>query len=275
MGDGLMGKLWGYVRVSTSDQENSVKNQIEKINELAAKEKLTVAQIFVDPDVTARIPLRNRPQGRLLWDSMDPGDTLVFNKVDRVFRSVADASDTVQLWLERGIRCVILDLGIDLATPAGRMFFHQLASFAQFEREMIGQRTREIAAFLKKHGRPYGSARPFGWLKQGAGRDAQFSPCESERRLAERVAEMRDEGQSYRDIGWTLMKEKVTKPGRRATDNGKGVWYSVTEIHSLAQSYRLGFPIAARSALLADATPATLSGCSAETPPPGPRSAAS
>jgi DNA invertase Pin-like site-specific DNA recombinase len=270
----MMGRLWGYVRVSTDDQENSVENQREKIMDLAKKEDLDVAHIFVDEDVTARVPLRNRPQGRLLWDSMDPGDTLVFNKVDRVFRSVRDAADTVHCWQERGIRCIIMDLGIDLATPAGRMFFHQLASFAEFEREMIGQRTREIAAYLRKHGRPYGGARPYGWLKQGKGRDARYVPCLDERALAERVATMADEGQSYRQIGWTLMRERVTKPGKKHTDPGKGVWYSLSEIHNLAQAARLGFPIVARSALLGDVMPGTLSGYSAETPPPGQRSVA-
>lgn len=270
-----MGKLWGYVRVSTDDQENSTENQIEKMQDLASKESLSVAQIFVDEDVTARIPLRNRPQGRILWDSMDPGDTLVFNKVDRVFRSVRDAAECVHCWIERGIRVMIMDLGIDLATPAGRMFFHQLASFAEFEREMIGQRTREILAYLKKHGRPICNARPYGWLRQGKGRSARYVPCESERELARRVARLSDEGQSYRQIGWKLMRERVTKPGKKHTDRGKGVWYSLSEIHSLAQAARLGFPIAPRSALLSDVTPGKLSGYSAETPPPGQRSAAS
>lgn len=270
-----MGRLWGYVRVSTDDQENSVQNQREKITELARKEGLDLAHIFVDEDVTARIPLRNRPQGRILWDSMDSGDTLVFNKVDRVFRSVRDAADTVHTWQERGIRCIIMDLGIDLATPAGRMFFHQLASFAEFEREMIGQRTREIVAYLRRHGRPYGGSRPFGWVKQGKGRDARYAPCESEREVARRVARMSDAGQSYRQIGWQLMRERVTKPGKKHSDRGKGVWYSLSEIHSLAQAARLGFPIVARSALLADVTPGTQTGCSAETPPPGQRSVAS
>ena len=264
-----MGRLWGYVRVSTDDQDNSVQNQKEKIAELAAREKLELAEVFVDEDVTARIPLRNRPKGRLLWDAMNPGDTLVFNKVDRVFRSVRDAADTVHIWQERGIRCIIMDLGIDLATPAGRMFFHQLASFAEFEREMIGQRTREICAYLKKHGRPVCGARPYGWLRQGKGRSARYVPCESERELARRVARMSDAGQSYRRIGWTLMRERVTKPGKTHTDRGKGVWYSLSEIHNLAQAARLGFPIVARSALLADVTPGKQSGCSGGTPQPG------
>lgn len=270
-----MSRLWGYVRVSTDDQDNSVQNQKEKIADLAAKEGLEIAEVFVDEDVTARIPLRNRPKGRILWDAMNPGDTLVFSKVDRVFRSVRDAADTVHIWQQKGIRCVIMDLGIDLATPAGRMFFHQLASFAEFEREMIGQRTREIVAYLKKHGRPVCGARPYGWLRQGKGRSARYVPCESERKLAQRVARMSDDGQSYRQIGWTLMRERVTKPGKKHTDRGKGVWYSLSEIHNLAQAARLGFPIVPRSALLAGETQGSQTECSDGTPLPGLRSAAS
>ena len=53
-----MSRLFGYVRVSTDKQDNSVQNQEDKIREYAAKEGLEIAQIFVDEDVTARIPLR-------------------------------------------------------------------------------------------------------------------------------------------------------------------------------------------------------------------------
>lgn len=178
-----MGKVWGYVRVSTDDQDNSIQNQIERIKEQAAKEGLPLAMIYVDEAVTGKIPLRNRPQGRLLWDAMNPGDVIVFNKVDRVFRSVRDATDTVHTWLDKGISPVILDLGIDLRTPAGRLFFHQLASFAEFEREMIGQRVREVQSYLRKHGLPRGN-RPYGWQRDRPGKGAQFVPLESERQLA-------------------------------------------------------------------------------------------
>ena len=257
-----MSRLFGYVRVSTDKQDNSVQNQEDKIREYAAKEGLEIAQIFVDEDVTARIPLRNRPSGRKLWDEMNRGDIVVFNKVDRVFRSVCDAADTVHVWQERGVRCVILDLGIDLGTPAGRMFFHQLASFAEFEREMIGQRTRETAAYLKKSGRPFGGARPFGWKRQGMGHDSSYVPLPDERALAYEVLEMVDAGQSYRNVAWHLMKNRRTKPGKVATDRRKGVWYCVSDVHALAQAARLGFPIVPRSALRAAGKPEKRSGCS-------------
>lgn len=242
---------YGYARVSTDAQDNSLENQEQRIREFADKEGVRLAGVFVDEDVSGSIPLRLRPQGKILWDALDPGDTVVFCKVDRVFRSVLDAAETVKTWEERQVRCVILDLGIDLATPAGRMFFHQLASFAEFERAMIGQRTREIAAYLKKQGRPYGTSRPFGWQKKGTGRCAEFVPLESERDIAYRVLRLHLDGKSYRDIAWILAKDRVTKPGKTWTDRGKGVWYSVSDVHGLAQAARLGFPIAARSALLA------------------------
>jgi len=241
---------YGYARVSTDAQDNSLENQEQRIREFAEKEGVRLAGIFVDEDVSGSVPLRLRPQGKILWDALDPGDTVVFCKVDRVFRSVLDAAETVNTWQERQVRCVILDLGIDLATPAGRMFFHQLASFAEFERAMTGQRTREIAAYLKKQGRPYGGARPFGWQKVGRGRDARFEPLDSEREIAFRVLDLKEQGKSYRDIAWILAKDRTVKPGKKWTDTGKGVWYSVSEVHALCQAARLGFPVAPRAALL-------------------------
>jgi DNA invertase Pin-like site-specific DNA recombinase len=63
-----MGRLYGYVRVSTNDQDNSVQNQIARIQELAAKEGLPLEHVYVDEDVTARIPLKDRAQGGILLE---------------------------------------------------------------------------------------------------------------------------------------------------------------------------------------------------------------
>jgi DNA invertase Pin-like site-specific DNA recombinase len=237
-----MGRLYGYVRVSTGDQENSVLNQSERIQELAAKEGLPLEHVYVDEDVTARIPLKDRPQGRLLWDVLDPGDAVAFNRVDRVFRSVSDASQTVQIWQQRGIRAIIMDLGIDLATAAGRMFFHQLASFAEFEREMISQRTRDCLRYLHSHSRPVNN-RPLGWIRDRPGKGAAFIPCEAERDLARRVLSWRESGLSLRAIWNMLWKERVAKPGKVWSENGRGIHYRLTDIAALAQAASSGFPV--------------------------------
>lgn len=245
-----MGRLFGYVRVSTDDQSNSAEAQYEKLRAYAAKEGLEVAHIYVDEDVTGKTPLRLRPQGKLLWDAMAEGDAVAFCKVDRVFRSVRDASDTIHCWSQKGIRAVILDLGIDLGTPAGRMFFHQLASFAEFEREMISTRVREVKAYLAAHGRPHGN-RPFGWMRDRPGKGARFVELKSERDLAHRVVAWLDSGESVRDVWLRLYKEKVAKPGKKWGAPGKGIYYRLADIHALAIAARRGFPIVSRDSLRA------------------------
>lgn len=262
-----MGRLFGYVRVSTGDQETSVANQIERIQELAAKEGLTLEHVYVDEDVTARIPLRVRPQGKELWDRLDPGDAIAFNKVDRVFRSVADASQTVQIWQQRGIRAIIMDLGIDLATPAGRMFFHQLAAFAEFEREMISQRTKECLRYLYAHGRPV-RQRPFGWVRDRPGKGASFVEYGPERELAQQVLCWRREGHSLRRIWNFLWERKVAKPGRKWAPRGKGVHYTLSDISALESAARLGYPTYGPHSALAFQQRAMQSECSDQTPPP-------
>lgn len=239
-------KLWGYVRVSTDDQQNSVANQQEMIRDYARKAGM-IACICVDEDVTGKTPLRNRPQGRLLWDGLNPDDTVVFAKHDRAFRSLRDAADTVHIWQERGVRAVFLNLGLDLGRPEGRLFFHQLASFAEFERELISQRVRDCFAYLKQNNRCHGN-RPFGWQKDRPGKGAYLVPLEKERALGQRVCQMHADGMSYRQIALQLMRERTLKPGKRSLDEKGGI-YSVSDVHALALATRQGFPTVARSSL--------------------------
>lgn len=251
-------KLWGYVRVSTDDQQNSVANQQELIRDYARKAGM-IACICVDEDVTGKSPLRNRPQGRLLWDGLSPGDAVVFAKHDRAFRSLRDAADTVHTWQERGVRAVFLNLGLDLGRPEGRLFFHQLASFAEFERELISQRVRDCFAYLKSHNRCHGN-RPFGWTRDRPGKGAYLVPLESERELGQRVCELHASGLSYRQIAMQFLDEKVTKPGKRSVDQ-KGGHYSVPDVHFLALAHQQGYPTVGRSSLRVGGSPVQPSGC--------------
>jgi DNA invertase Pin-like site-specific DNA recombinase len=79
-------------------------------------------------------------------------EALVVSKMDRLARSVAHASDIVEAAKTQGWNLVVLDLGVDLATPQGRAMAHMLAVFAELERELIGQRTREALAAAKRRG---------------------------------------------------------------------------------------------------------------------------
>lgn len=270
-----MGTTWAYIRVSKDDQENSIDVQTERVTEAAKRLGLEIdpACIMVDEDVSGGKLLRLRKSGRILWDAMDPGDTLIFLRVDRVFRSMRDAAESIHVWAEKGIRVVITDLGIDLATAAGRMMFHQLAAFAEFEREMISQRTREALQKMKAEGKKYGGVRPLGWVWNGQKR---LVPFHAERQVGALIVQMRDQGFSLRRTHWELMRAGISRPpvpgkkNRKATSGSPIVWLSLSAIHALSVATRLGFPTVPRSSMRSSCLPPKQTSDSDETQQPDP-----
>jgi DNA invertase Pin-like site-specific DNA recombinase len=245
----MTNRLFGYARVSTDDQATSADAQAARLKEFAASCGLQLAGLYVDEDVSGALPLKARPNGKRLWDALAPGDTVAFTKVDRCFRSMADAATTLALWKQLGVRVNIIDLGIDVSSPAGELFFNQLASFAAFERQMIGQRIKEALAHRKATGRPYGTSRPLGWVKTGVGKDTRWVPCHDERRLAERVVALREAGGTLAGIARQLARENVTKPGKAKdarVGRYRGCYYLEADVDRLYRAARAGFPIAPR-----------------------------
>jgi DNA invertase Pin-like site-specific DNA recombinase len=228
--------LYGYARVSTDKQENSADAQSARLLAYAQSAGLEFGCLFVDEDQSAsKIQFQHRKQGRLLWDKLQPGDVVAFTKIDRVFRSMADAATTLAKWKSLGVGVRFLDMGIDVNTPAGELFFNQLAAFAQYESQMIGQRVREIAAHLSAAGRPVGRSRPYGWVSDGK----QFVPYAPEREIAMFVVAMRDAGKSFAAICLHLCKKEMRKP-----KNKKGVrgYYGLTDTVCLHRAALAGFP---------------------------------
>jgi putative DNA-invertase from lambdoid prophage Rac len=247
-----MERIIGYARVSTADQATSVDAQSARLREFAAQHGTELAELFVDEDVSGGLPLKHRPAGRRLWDMLQRGDRVVFAKVDRCFRSMVDAAVTLAFWKEMQVGVSIIDLGIDVNTPAGELFFNQLASFAAFERAMIGCRIREAMAQRRAAGKPFGRSRPFGWVRSGPGKDAVWSPCKEERLLGERVVEMRDAGLTLAKISQVLSREAVTKPGKRRDareGRHRGCYYLPPDIERLYRATKAGFPKLPRDAI--------------------------
>jgi len=244
-----LARLHLYARVSTDDQATSASAQAARLKEFAADSGIPLAGLYVDEDVSGAKPLKHRPEGKRLWDAVERGDTVAFTKVDRAFRSLVDAVTTLELWTNIGVRVRILDLGIDLATPAGQLFFQQLVSFAQFERALLGQRLREAVAHLKREGRPFSNFRPFGWRRAGTGKQKRFEALEDERALGWRVVSMRDDGRSWAEIAMAFYREGILKPGKaKAVRAGKyrGAYYLEAEVRRLFRATKAGFPIEPR-----------------------------
>jgi DNA invertase Pin-like site-specific DNA recombinase len=245
-----MSRVLGYARVSTDQQETSATVQERRLREYAEKSGLDLVGVYVDQDVSGAKPLKHRPQGKRLWDELQPGDTVAFTRVDRAFRSLVDAASTVEIWEQLGIRVVILDCGLDLTSPAGQLFFSQLVAFAQFERQILGQRLKEAIGHLRSEGLPFSNYRPFGWQRTGTGKRKRFVPLPEERALGEMVVTMRQAGDSWAEIAMRLHREGVIKPGKAAAVRAgkyRGAFYLETECRRLHRAALAGWPVAPRS----------------------------
>jgi DNA invertase Pin-like site-specific DNA recombinase len=140
--------LVGYGRISTSDQNTD-----------AQRDALTAAgceRIFLD---TASGKLARRPKLDAALDFLRPGDTLVITKLDRLGRSVRNLVDLSATLAERGVDLRVLHQGIDTTTPGGKLTFHILGAIAEFERDLISERTRDGLDAARGRGRK-GGRRP-------------------------------------------------------------------------------------------------------------------
>ena len=139
----------GYARVSTRDQH--AQGQID------ALERAGCAKVFTD---TASGKLATRPQLDAVMAYLREGeDTLVITRLDRLGRSVINLKTIAGTLAERGIALRVIEQDIDTATASGRMFFTIMASVAEFERDLIVERTHEGLAAARARGR-VGGRRP-------------------------------------------------------------------------------------------------------------------
>ena len=145
--------IYGYARVST-------KTQAKEGNSLEVQEsalKAAGAQVVYKDAFTGTIA--DRPEFDKLMDNIGAGDTLMVTKLDRIARSAADGSHIVQDMLKRDISVHVLNMGKMDSTPTGKLICQIMFSFAEFERDMIVERTQEGRAIARrnpgyKDGRP-------------------------------------------------------------------------------------------------------------------------
>ena len=145
--------VYGYARVSTKGQAregNSLDAQMEALKAAGAKE------IFTDSFTGTKM---DRPEFGKLRERLQDGDTLIVTRLDRFARSVGQASDLITDLIDRGVTVNVLNLGILSNNSVSTLMRNVLLSFAQFERDMIVERTQEGKAIAKmdpdfREGRP-------------------------------------------------------------------------------------------------------------------------
>lgn len=232
--------IYLYARVSTDKQEHGREAQLSRLREWAKDKE--IGGEFVDEDVSAHsVKFQDRPNGKRLWDLLQPGDMVVSTKMDRMFRRLADMAQTIDTWKQLGIRLVLLDMDVDIQSPHGRAFAGWSAVAAQLESELHGQRKREVYAHRKKMGLPVNQSRPFGWLayKGQDGKLAGYKPCPAERVTGEKVLVMRRQGMTAVQVAIALCHAGVRKPVRRRDSSG---YYHVNDIYLLERAAKAGYP---------------------------------
>lgn len=171
------------LRVSSEEQRDRETIEIQRdfLNEYCRLYGLEIAGVYADDGVSGTIPLHERPEGRRLLEDAEAGkfQTLLLYRLDRLGRSllvIVDAHDRLQA---SGVALRSATEPIDTSTPSGRLIFQMLASFAEYERETIGERTRAGIHRAVRNGKQLGRI-PFGYDINDAG---AFEVVEHEARV--------------------------------------------------------------------------------------------
>ncbi len=200
-------RVLGYVRVSTDEQSNSgagLEAQRGAILAECERRGWELVELIEDAGYSAKDLKRPGVQEALRALESGEATALVVAKLDRLSRSMIDFTRIMAEAQKQGWALVALDCAVDTTTPAGEAMAHMLATFAQFERRLISQRTREALAIKKAEGVQLGRPRSM--------------PDE----LRERIRRMHADGESLAAIARTLTAEHV------ATAQGGVRWYPST-----------------------------------------------
>lgn len=177
-----MARRVGYGRVSTPGQQlngNSLGEQEKSLREAGAEE--IVLECFTGKTV-------DRPKFKPLLDSLKAGDTLYVTKLDRFARASA-AGDVIAELIDRGVTVHILNFGVANNSATGKLMLNIILSFAQYEREMIWERTQEGKMAAKAKNPDYKEGRKALEIPVGFA-DAQSRVASGELTVVDACAEL-------------------------------------------------------------------------------------
>ena len=205
-------KAVGYIRVSTDKQAEhgvSLDAQQAKLAAYAALYDLTLVEVIVDAGVSAKTLDRPGLQRALAMLRKGQATALLVAKLDRLTRSVEDLGELIRTVFTPG-KTDLLSVGeqIDTRTAAGRLVLNVLGSVAQWERETIGERTREALAHKRAIGERTSLYAPYGYGL--AADDKTLVADEAEQAMLAAIREARQRGLSQRAVVAELTRQGFT-----------------------------------------------------------------
>jgi putative DNA-invertase from lambdoid prophage Rac len=148
----FMPRVFAYCRVSTVDQ--TTENQSMEIK---AAGFIIEKRRLIEESISGSVAATERPGFIKLVDRMEAGDVLVVTKLDRLGRNAMDVRTTVEQLATSGVRVHCLALGgVDLTSPAGKMTMQVIAAVAEFERDLLIERTQSGILRAKAAGKRFG-----------------------------------------------------------------------------------------------------------------------
>lgn len=160
-----------YARVSSSSRDDtplsSIEAQIESCKAYIHSQKdmgwELIEPVYADDGYSGGS--MNRPAIQELFQDMEDGkiDAVVIQRLDRICRDVRDICDIIPLFTIPGIALVSVNQSLDTESPQGRLMINMLTSFAQFERELSGERTRDKISAARANGKWQHNGVPLGY----------------------------------------------------------------------------------------------------------------
>ena len=150
-----MGRTFAYCRVSTGDQTT-----VNQVREIEGAGFHVEGKRIVEETVSGSVAAKERKGFAKLLDRMEADDVLIVTKLDRLGRNAIDVRSTVDSLAAAGVRVHCLALGgVDLTSPAGRMTMQVIAAVAEFERDLLIERTQAGLQRAKASGKALGRPR--------------------------------------------------------------------------------------------------------------------
>ncbi|MER4626202.1 recombinase family protein, partial [Klebsiella pneumoniae] len=157
-----MSRVFAYCRVSTLEQ--NTENQRREIEAAGFTVK---SQRLIEEHISGSVAASERPGFTRLLDRMENGDVLIVTKLDRLGRNAMDVRKTVEQLAASGIRVHCLALGgVDLTSAAGRMTMQVISAVAEFEKDLLIERTHSGIARARASGKRFGRPSSLNGVQQ-------------------------------------------------------------------------------------------------------------
>jgi site-specific DNA recombinase len=198
-------KAVGYVRVSTDRQGISLEAQAEKIKAMALVQGAELIETIVESESAKSL---NRPGMAKLLAMVDKGkvQVIIVAKLDRLTRSVKDLCELLERFERRGVALISVAESLDTGSAAGRLVLNIMAAVSQWEREAIGERTRDALRHKRTNGERVGNIQ-FGYRLCADRRHVEPDP--GEQAVLSEIQNLRQSGHTMRGIAAALNRHEM------------------------------------------------------------------